>query len=120
MLITKNLGLKLHITLHFNWRRQSRTLNPDYIVGWFDDVRPWRSPHLRATIKGSSLYFFVAVILILVSQRAEVLAIRLLGTEAMKQQLQEDLMRQRGNGPSLLEGIVFVYVVGMQVSSETE
>ncbi|XP_054261415.1 transient-receptor-potential-like protein [Macrosteles quadrilineatus] len=70
-----------------------------------------RKPFMKFLIHASSYLFFL-LILILVSQRAEVLVIQILGTDAMKQQLQEELMRQRGNGPSLLEGIVFVYVLG--------
>lgn len=58
-----------------------------------------------------SLYFFV-VVLILVSQRAEVHAILLLGTESMKRSMEEQLRRQRGNGPSPLELLVVLYVVG--------
>lgn len=52
------------------------------------------------------------VILILVSQRAEVQVIQLFGTEAMRKELQEQLARQRGNGPTLLECLVVLYVVG--------
>ena len=53
------------------------------------------------------------MILILVSQRAEVHAILLFGTERMRKALEEQLQRQRGNGPSPLEWIVVVYVLGM-------
>lgn len=55
------------------------------------------------------------MILILVSLRAEVIAIQMLGTESMKQELQELLMRQRGNGPSFLEGVIFIYVLGRHI-----
>lgn len=53
-----------------------------------------------------------AVILILVSQRAEVYAILLFGTESMVQNLEEQLRRQRGTAPSPLEFLVVMYVVG--------
>lgn len=60
--------------------------------------------------------FFVsplfAVILILVSQRAEVQMILLLGTSEMKATLNESLKRQRGNAPTPLELLVVVYVAG--------
>lgn len=52
------------------------------------------------------------MILILVSQRAEVHAILLFGTENMKRNLEEQLRRQRGNGPSPLEWVVVLYVIG--------
>jgi transient-receptor-potential-like protein len=50
--------------------------------------------------------------LILVSQRAEVQAILLLGTEKMKQAMRESLKRQRGNPPTPLEVLVVIYVLG--------
>lgn len=56
--------------------------------------------------------FPFAVILILVSQRAEVHAILLLGTESMRRSMEEQLRRQRGTGPSPLELLVVLYVVG--------
>jgi len=52
------------------------------------------------------------VILILVSQRAEVQLILLFGTDSMKQTLNESLKRQRGNGPTPLELLVVLYVLG--------
>lgn len=55
---------------------------------------------------------FFAVLLILVSLRVEVQIIELFGTQSMKRALEEQLQRQRGNGPSLLEMIVAVYVMG--------
>lgn len=55
---------------------------------------------------------FFPVILILVSLRAEVVAIQWLGTDSMKRQLHEDLVRQRGSSPSFLEGVVVIYVLG--------
>lgn len=53
-----------------------------------------------------------AVVLILVSQRAEVHAILLFGTESMRQSMEKQLRRQRGNGPSPLELLIVLYVVG--------
>lgn len=46
------------------------------------------------------------------SLRAEVLVIELFGTENMKRSLEEALQKQRGNGPSLLELLVLIYVFG--------
>lgn len=60
----------------------------------------------------SSFLSFVTVILILVSQRAEVHVILLFGTESMRQSMEEQLRRQRGTGPSPLELLVVLYVVG--------
>lgn len=54
----------------------------------------------------------ISVVLILVSQRAEVHAILLFGTESMRRNMEEQLRRQRGNGPSPLEYLVVLYVVG--------
>lgn len=48
----------------------------------------------------------------MVSQRAEVQLIELFGTESMRKALMEQLAKQRGNGPTLLECVVVVYVLG--------
>jgi transient-receptor-potential-like protein len=48
----------------------------------------------------------------MVSQRAEIQIIQMLGTESMKKALEEELLKQRGNGPSPFELIVVVYVLG--------
>lgn len=53
-----------------------------------------------------------AVILILVSQRADDDVINLFGSERMRKQLSEQKLRQRGQGPSKLELIVVVYLFG--------
>jgi transient-receptor-potential-like protein len=50
--------------------------------------------------------------LILVSQRAEVQLVLLLGTENMKAAMQRQLLKQRGNGPTPLEWLVVLYVLG--------
>lgn len=55
---------------------------------------------------------FIVVILILVSQRAEVQLVQLFGTEEMRLELQENLKRQRGNPPTALEFLVVIYVIG--------
>lgn len=52
------------------------------------------------------------MILILVSQRAEVQMIQIFGTQSMKKALADQLKKQRGNSPSILEWIVAVYVLG--------
>ncbi|XP_077299447.1 transient receptor potential-like [Arctopsyche grandis] len=70
-----------------------------------------RKPFMKFLIHASSYLFFL-LILILVSLRADVQVIQLFGTDSMKKKLEEDLMRQRGNGPSYLELIVVVYVLG--------
>lgn len=56
----------------------------------------------------------LAVILILVSLRAEVFAVKMLGTDSMQRNLQEQLLKQRGNSPTFLEGIIFIYVIGRE------
>lgn len=48
----------------------------------------------------------------LVSQRAEVEAIRLFGSENAIRRLEDDLMKQRGATPSPLEYVVLIYVFG--------
>lgn len=63
--------------------------------------------------------FSYAVILILVSQRAEVHLIMFFGTDKMKANLEEQLERQRGNGPTHLELLVALYVIGF-VWEETQ
>ncbi|XP_066999438.2 transient-receptor-potential-like protein [Anabrus simplex] len=70
-----------------------------------------RKPFMKFLIHASSYLFFLGI-LILVSQRAEVQIIQLFGTESMRRNLEEQLRRQRGNGPSPLEWIVVIYVLG--------
>lgn len=65
------------------------------------------------------LSIFITVILILVSQRAEVQAILMFGSEKMKASMRESLKRQRGNAPTPLELLVVVYVLGF-VWQETQ
>lgn len=52
------------------------------------------------------------VILIFVSQRAEVHLVLMFGTESMKRSMEEQLRRQRGNSPTPLELLIVLYVVG--------
>ncbi|XP_052861869.1 transient-receptor-potential-like protein [Anopheles cruzii] len=70
-----------------------------------------RKPFMKFLIHASSYLFFL-FLLILVSQRAEVQVVLLFGTESMKRALQEELARQRGNGPTYLECLVVFYVIG--------
>ncbi|CAH2235500.1 jg27828 [Pararge aegeria aegeria] len=70
-----------------------------------------RKPFMKFLIHASSYLFFL-FILILVSLRAEVEVIQLFGTENMIKQLQMELKKQRGNGPTYLELVVTVYVLG--------
>lgn len=60
----------------------------------------------------NKMLIYLAVILILVSQRAEVQLILLFGTESMKRNLEEQLRRQRGNAPTPLELLVVLFVIG--------
>ena len=52
------------------------------------------------------------MLLILVSQRVDVLVVQAFGTESMQTSLQDQLKRQRGNGPTYLECAVAIYVLG--------
>ncbi|XP_053684232.1 transient-receptor-potential-like protein [Sabethes cyaneus] len=70
-----------------------------------------RKPFMKFLIHASSYLFFL-FLLILVSQRAEVHVVLLFGTDSMKRALQEELARQRGNGPTYLECLVVIYVLG--------
>ncbi|XP_045778485.1 transient-receptor-potential-like protein isoform X2 [Maniola jurtina] len=73
--------------------------------------RLMRKPFMKFLIHASSYLFFL-FILILVSLRAEVEVIQLFGTENMVKQLQLELKKQRGNGPTYLEMVVAFYVLG--------
>ncbi|XP_057320234.1 transient-receptor-potential-like protein isoform X1 [Microplitis mediator] len=70
-----------------------------------------RRPFMKFLIHASSYLFFL-LILMLVSLRAEFQAIMIFGTETMKQQLEQDLQKQRGSVPTYLECIVVIYVFG--------
>ncbi|KAJ0172575.1 hypothetical protein K1T71_011714 [Dendrolimus kikuchii] len=70
-----------------------------------------RKPFMKFLIHASSYLFFL-LILILVSQRAEVQAIQLFGPDWMVKELEKELLKQRGNGPTYLELVVVVYVLG--------
>jgi len=54
-----------------------------------------------------------------VSQRFEVLIVQIFGTEAMNIALADQLKRQRGNGPTFLECVVALYVVGKTKTIDT-
>ncbi|KAL6265608.1 hypothetical protein P5V15_002402 [Pogonomyrmex californicus] len=73
--------------------------------------RLMRRPFMKFLVHASSYLFFLFV-LMLVSQRAEVEIVRLLGTQEMKRNLEAYLARQRGAAPTPLEGIVVLYVFG--------
>ncbi|XP_071554323.1 transient-receptor-potential-like protein isoform X1 [Temnothorax nylanderi] len=73
--------------------------------------RLMRRPFMKFLVHASSYLFFLFV-LMLVSQRAEVEIVRLLGTQEMKRNLEAYLARQRGAVPTPLEGIVVLYVLG--------
>ncbi|XP_018307618.1 transient-receptor-potential-like protein [Mycetomoellerius zeteki] len=70
-----------------------------------------RRPFMKFLVHASSYLFFLFV-LMLVSQRAEVGIVRLLGSQEMKRNLEVYLARQRGSAPTPLEGIVVLYVFG--------
>ncbi|XP_058837341.1 transient-receptor-potential-like protein [Topomyia yanbarensis] len=70
-----------------------------------------RKPFMKFLIHASSYLFFL-FLLILVSQRAEVHLVEMFGTESMKRELEAALARQRGNGPTYLECLVVIYVLG--------
>jgi len=53
-----------------------------------------------------------AVILILVSQRADDDFVRIFGSARMKKELAEQELRQRGQAPTKLELMVVLYVIG--------
>lgn len=76
-------------------------------------------PDVRLCRTNFTHKFLLIVILILVSQRAEVHLIMLFGTESMKTNLEAQLQRQRGNGPTPLELLVVLYVIGF-VWEETQ
>ncbi|XP_045453434.1 transient-receptor-potential-like protein [Melitaea cinxia] len=73
--------------------------------------RLMRKPFMKFLIHASSYLFFLFV-LILVSQRAEVKIIEMFGTESMIKNMEKELLKQRGNGPTCLELLVCVYVLG--------
>ncbi|XP_055629755.1 transient-receptor-potential-like protein [Toxorhynchites rutilus septentrionalis] len=70
-----------------------------------------RKPFMKFLIHASSYLFFL-FLLILVSQRAEVQIVQIFGTQSMKRALAEELARQRGNGPTYLEIVLVIYVLG--------
>lgn len=75
--------------------------------------------HSSSTFKKNSFICRIvrtlAVLLILVSQRFDVLVVEFLGTESMRRNLEDQLRRQRGNGPTALECVVAFYVLGRMI-----
>nr|QDQ16919.1 transient receptor potential-like protein [Danaus plexippus] len=70
-----------------------------------------RKPFMKFLIHASSYLFFL-LILILVSQRVDVQLIQTFGPDWMVKDLDQELTKQRGNGPTYLELVVLIYVVG--------
>nr|XP_033329419.1 transient-receptor-potential-like protein [Megalopta genalis] len=70
-----------------------------------------RKPFVKFLIHASSYLFFL-FILMLVSQRAEEQVVRFFGTESSRRNLEAELAKQRGTVPTILEGIVILYVLG--------
>ncbi|XP_012255513.2 transient-receptor-potential-like protein isoform X2 [Athalia rosae] len=87
---------------------------PESAVG-----KQMKHPFVKFLVHAASYLFFLGV-LILVSQRAEVQAVRLLGGEEARRDLEESLLRQRGVGPTPLECIVLVYVLGFVLQETRE
>lgn len=59
----------------------------------------------------------ISVLLILVSQRAEIqleeIVVTFFGSDAQKEDFANEQRRQRGNGPMILECFVGFYILGM-------
>ncbi|XP_026490384.2 transient-receptor-potential-like protein isoform X1 [Vanessa tameamea] len=70
-----------------------------------------RKPFMKFLIHASSYLFFL-LILILVSQRAEVKIIQMFGPDWMINNLEKELLKQRGIGPTYLEMLICIYVLG--------
>lgn len=70
-----------------------------------------KKPFMKFLVHASSYLFFL-FILILASQRAEYHLIMMFGNDGMRLVLEEQMRRQRGNGPSNLELLVALYVFG--------
>ncbi|XP_036148851.1 transient-receptor-potential-like protein [Monomorium pharaonis] len=82
-----------------------------YLVPESKTGRLMRRPFMKFLVHASSYLFFL-FILMLVSQRAEVEIVRLLGSQEMKKNLEAYLAQQRGAAPTPLEGFVVLYVLG--------
>ncbi|XP_073998927.1 transient-receptor-potential-like protein [Rhodnius prolixus] len=74
-----------------------------------------RKPFMKFLIHASSYLFFL-LLLILVSQRAELVAVEVMvsifGSDEQKRRFEEQQMIQRGKGPMILECVVGFYVLG--------
>ncbi|XP_011298063.1 transient-receptor-potential-like protein [Fopius arisanus] len=106
MTTTQRIGIVIKTALLFPVYCLIYWFAPDSKIGSL-----MRRPFMKFLVHASSYLFFL-LLLMLVSQRAEVQLIRYLGTEAMKRQLQEDLLKQRGAGATPLECLVVIYVLG--------
>ncbi|XP_014469210.1 PREDICTED: transient-receptor-potential-like protein [Dinoponera quadriceps] len=106
MSTTQRVGILLKTAVLFPFFCIMYYLMPESKTG-----RLMRRPFMKFLVHASSYLFFLFV-LMLVSQRAEVEIVRLLGTQEMKRNLEAYLARQRGAAPTPLEGIVVLYVVG--------
>ncbi|XP_008203556.1 transient-receptor-potential-like protein isoform X1 [Nasonia vitripennis] len=78
-----------------------------------------RRPFMKFLVHASSYLFFLLV-LILVSQRFEEELLSWFGTDYDRQQLEEGFSKQRGLGPSFLECIVVIYVLGFILEETRE
>ncbi|XP_052744567.1 transient-receptor-potential-like protein isoform X2 [Bicyclus anynana] len=96
----------LQVALMFPWYCMIYMIAPNCATG-----KLMRKPFMKFLIHASSYMFFL-FLLIMVSLRAEVEIVQMFGTENMIKQLQMELKKQRGNGPTYLEMMVMVYVLG--------
>ncbi|XP_015605560.1 transient-receptor-potential-like protein isoform X2 [Cephus cinctus] len=102
----RRVGIILKTALLFPFYCIIYLLAPDSRIGQL-----LRRPFMKFLIHASAYLFFL-LILILVSQRAEVEVLRLFGNDQTSRLLDEDLMKQRGSSPSPLECLIVIYVVG--------
>ncbi|CAG0917389.1 unnamed protein product [Notodromas monacha] len=70
-----------------------------------------KQPFIKFIVNSSSYMFFL-FLLVIVSQRVENMAIRLLGTQGMVQRLAEWEKQDRGALPSYVESLIMFYVLG--------
>ncbi|XP_050434366.1 transient-receptor-potential-like protein [Adelges cooleyi] len=68
-------------------------------------------PFMKFLIHSSSYLSYLGL-LVLASQRAEIQAIELFGTESMKNDLKQSQLRQRGHAPSFIELLILNFVIG--------
>nr|XP_031838367.1 transient-receptor-potential-like protein [Nomia melanderi] len=99
-------GILVKTAMMFPFYCMMYLLAPESKIG-----RLVRKPFVKFLTHASSYLFFL-FILMLVSQRAEVGVVRLFGSEDTKRSLEAELAKQRGAAPTILEGIVILYVLG--------